>query len=672
MTIELQYAVSLWLNRGMYVFSLPHGQKSPPPKEWPDKATNDPRVAKEMFGDGPANIAVVPGKSGHAVIDVDGKQGVRELRRILDGEKLPPTLSWTTGRGRHMLYKLPEGTLLKSHRLAPQLDIKCDRGYVLVPPALHPSGKHYEYVDANQPIVELPRSVYDKLVAEGAKRLQDAAVEQTDLVAPGGVPQVREMVRSIPNDEQWDRDRYIQMGAAIKAALPSDPGEAFEIWQEWCDRWTEGTNESDVVERDWKGLRPPFALGWHWIENQARDYMKSDPVDVFEFEEPPEPEEIAKGLEERIRKFLRVYETLSPFTRGFRYEQFVERLAKDLGISPRAAGRRLDEFAQAIQQEGRGSMSARNVAAMMAQDPPTPPEEVLPRLAWRGRMTFFFGPEKQGKSTTCRVMATEALVAGHKVLWVDYEEGATQFRMAVNETPGLAEVAGGMYYVEKPTVEMLESMVSEIDPDVVVIDSIFSAATVISPDVPGNDQPWLWMQLILSLKGLAEVGGGERGVVLLGHTVRDGSRYLGSTGIGAGPDMLVHLKKVRGGARRLEYTGRDMGIPFRSVDLIRTSEGGLRVLSAEERINEDHETIKEIVRDSPGINASEICEEAELKGLSGKKKIRGMINWLEEQGEIENRGTSYNHREYYIPMPFDFEDPPGGDDVNLDDALEES
>jgi hypothetical protein len=91
------------------------------------------------------------GFSGLVVVDRDGDS--EEAQRIWD--TLPPTLEVATGRGTHRYYRTPKGTAVKSRKLAPDVDLKADGGYVAAAGSLHPSGVRYE-VSSRQEISELP------------------------------------------------------------------------------------------------------------------------------------------------------------------------------------------------------------------------------------------------------------------------------------------------------------------------------------------------------------------------------------------------------------------------------------------------------------------------------------------------------------------------------------
>jgi hypothetical protein len=96
-----------------------------------------------------ANIGVrVP--AGLVVLDVDPRHhGDKTLEQLVaQNRPLPATLTVHSGRGdggRHLYWLRPPGKL-SAKRLGVGLDVKTDRGYVVVPPSRHPeTGKPYRW-----------------------------------------------------------------------------------------------------------------------------------------------------------------------------------------------------------------------------------------------------------------------------------------------------------------------------------------------------------------------------------------------------------------------------------------------------------------------------------------------------------------------------------------------
>jgi P4 family phage/plasmid primase-like protien len=118
------------------------------------------------------------------------------------------------------------------------------------------------------------------------------AVAQPELYAPS-IDALRDLVSTIPNSGPvfTDRDIYLDVGYAIKAAAGDNEEEGKAIFLEWCERW-DGSVNLELSEADWSRMYPPYRIGWRWLQelaskhttyNAAVDEFTADPNAV-----PPE------------------------------------------------------------------------------------------------------------------------------------------------------------------------------------------------------------------------------------------------------------------------------------------------------------------------------------------------------------------------------------------------
>jgi Bifunctional DNA primase/polymerase, N-terminal len=103
--------------------------------------------------------------------DIDGPAGRRSLQQLeWELGELPPTRAQASGRGMHLFCALPTGVLI-GNSVAPLgypagLDLRAgERGYVVVAPSLHESGRRYAWIDPEAPIAELPQPWLERLLA---------------------------------------------------------------------------------------------------------------------------------------------------------------------------------------------------------------------------------------------------------------------------------------------------------------------------------------------------------------------------------------------------------------------------------------------------------------------------------------------------------------------------
>jgi len=152
---------------GLAVLPLTPGGKTPLGSLVPHgkvDATADTEVVRDWWVQCPtANIGVrVP--EGMVVLDVDPRNGgasaLVELSRQHGG--LTPTwTAWTGGGGLHAWYGV---TGAVRGQLCPGVDLKSHTGYVVMPPSLHPSGRHYDWGNL-LPIAVAPRWLAELAVA---------------------------------------------------------------------------------------------------------------------------------------------------------------------------------------------------------------------------------------------------------------------------------------------------------------------------------------------------------------------------------------------------------------------------------------------------------------------------------------------------------------------------
>jgi hypothetical protein len=125
------------------------------------------------------------------------------------------------------------------------------------------------------------------LVTEGAT----ADVPQASL--KGDMEAVTKAVKATPNTSATfgTREAYRDYGYAIKAALPDNGPEAFELFADWCSRWQDGCNDPDIVAADWRRMKSPYRRGASWIYELAQQHNPSEfrKVDLF-FDVINEPE----------------------------------------------------------------------------------------------------------------------------------------------------------------------------------------------------------------------------------------------------------------------------------------------------------------------------------------------------------------------------------------------
>ncbi len=152
-----------YLEMGLSVIPLRHKDKKPL-ISWDDYQKRRPQEweVKEWWATWPdANIGIVTGRvSGLVVVDVDGEKGLETAKRL--GLPKGPTVK--TGKGYHRYFRHPGNGRVSNFQCRSSLegvDLRGDGGYVVAPPSIHESGKHYEWIIPlnGTPLPPLPEDI---------------------------------------------------------------------------------------------------------------------------------------------------------------------------------------------------------------------------------------------------------------------------------------------------------------------------------------------------------------------------------------------------------------------------------------------------------------------------------------------------------------------------------
>lgn len=137
-------------------------------------ASRDPGAITDWFDLWPdSNVGVVPASGAAVVLDIDPRSIEPEQERAIVEEinaGAPDAPVVMTGRyeerrGRHFWFRTSDSQLIRKARLVPGVDVKAARGYVLVPPSVHPSGEAYELAAGDfDALPALPDSLAGRLI----------------------------------------------------------------------------------------------------------------------------------------------------------------------------------------------------------------------------------------------------------------------------------------------------------------------------------------------------------------------------------------------------------------------------------------------------------------------------------------------------------------------------
>ena len=152
---QLFEIANMWLEKGFSVLPINYRSKQPDSKKLPDGHWEEFQnrrpthtELKQFFPGNLNNIGLIIG-NGLVIIDFD-------VQEVFDyWYKLFPIQTYMvkTQRGVHVYIKTKEPAKNYHSEL---LDIKAERGYILIPPSVHPSGYVYQ-VYKDYPIIEVEK-----------------------------------------------------------------------------------------------------------------------------------------------------------------------------------------------------------------------------------------------------------------------------------------------------------------------------------------------------------------------------------------------------------------------------------------------------------------------------------------------------------------------------------
>jgi hypothetical protein len=129
-------------------------------------ATTNPETIKRFWRIPDRNIGVPTGiASGFWVLDIDPPRGEQEIHRLQAEhahDPLPPTRTVITPRGgRHLWFKYTGPVPSSIGKIASNIDVKADGGYVVVAPSITVDGAYSWSSDPKAPLAIAPQWLVD-------------------------------------------------------------------------------------------------------------------------------------------------------------------------------------------------------------------------------------------------------------------------------------------------------------------------------------------------------------------------------------------------------------------------------------------------------------------------------------------------------------------------------
>lgn len=221
-------------------------------------ASLDPAVLQTLFRRSNSNIGIATGPiSNIFVVDVDGPQGEASLSNY---PPLPDTLTSTTGRGRHIVFRYPDKKVYtRAGKFAPGLDIRGEGGYIVAPPSVHYTGVVYQWMDDTVPIAVAPEWLLDIICQPPAERTYAPIIDNSNS-DKWTVDEVRDLLSYIDADITYDD--WIAVGMALHSE-----GMSLAVWDEWSKRGTKYRPGCTIPH--WRSFRPNAGISFGTVVHMA-------------------------------------------------------------------------------------------------------------------------------------------------------------------------------------------------------------------------------------------------------------------------------------------------------------------------------------------------------------------------------------------------------------------
>jgi hypothetical protein len=289
-----------------------------------------------------------------------------------------------------------------------------------------------------------------------------------------------------------------------------------------------------------------------------------------------------------------------------------------------------------------------------------PPEAVVPRIAYRGRLTILAGPDKSGKSTLLG-HAISAVTRGEhflglpckarSVLLLGLEEHPDDVARRLKDLKADAKFVHMVLSPPPDLYALADEWLSSCPAELVVVDSLIEYARVTLGDAPADGDNSGWASVMRPLVELARRH--NCAIVVLHHVRRADGKYRGSSEIAAAADLLLELSLPNKGqspnARSIKGRGRWQADPF-TVAL----KDGRYEISGGKELSPDALLVIH-VEQNPGASLRSLRKAVQGRGST----VDEVVNRLISKGLLEDRGKG-KRRAFFI----------GGDQARLgaDDA----
>ena len=294
-----------YLDRGFSIIPVNRADKRPYTK-WTEYTKRLPTVDEvERWWDiwPNANVAIITGSiSGVWVVDADGPTGIEWMTA-----NLPKTGVYSiTAKGLHAIYRIPPGATIKnSVRLAPEVDVRGEGGYIVAPPSKHQSGHEYKW--------QMIMGGWDDLAEHAPTITRPIGVAQPPQPSKGNINIDLSKVSQAVDTEalasgvpEGERDVMLFREACRLRAKNITEQEAWIIIRELAGRCSPPFPEKEALQKLQQAWRYEPSI----VEHVNTDLTPGCPIDTTCCDIPPE---ILKpgGMLQEISDYIRTNSPVS-------------------------------------------------------------------------------------------------------------------------------------------------------------------------------------------------------------------------------------------------------------------------------------------------------------------------------------------------------------------------
>ena len=276
-----------------------------------------------------------------------------------------------------------------------------------------------------------------------------------------------------------------------------------------------------------------------------------------------------------------------------------------------------------------------------------PPRATVSRLAYRGRLLLFAGPDKSGKSTLYahaiaaltrrRPFLGEGVRAEHgRAVLVGLEEAVSDAVRRLRELDADPDRVQLLVLRPPDLRGEIDRLLSEWPADLILIDSLQEYARVTAGTIPDDGDNAGWAAIVRPLVDVARDH--DIAVVLLHHVRRSDGQYRGAGEIAAAADGLLEMQMPNPGEdptlRRVRGRGRWPVEPF-ALSL----RDGRYELAGGTELSLDAQVLLQVEM-NPGISKNRLRQSIHGRASA----IDAAISQLLGRGAVEDHGTDGRSR----------------------------